>query len=133
MKMIAAVVLLTVVTGCQSFATGKSPIASFVETDDAGKVLRQLSFALTSKPADTCISGDWKVAKRLKGSHPDLHAPAYSWEGGRLEILLVTNICDGYVSYVGNVSAGVFKGEHVAYGLGHSKKLGNVSGTLSGP
>ncbi len=127
--MFAAVAL----AGCSGIAThGRtSNLASFTETDSSGHQVRQLSFIFTNEPAQTCIAGDWKKAEVIEGAAGYTHNPAYTLENGRLEVLLVNQVCDSYDSYVGKLSNGQFHGEHVAYGLGFSKTLGKVSGAYA--
>ena len=98
-----------------------------------GSVARELRFSLTQNPVETCISGDWREARPLNDHGRYTKRPAYVREGDNLQVLLVNTVCDGYDSYVGKVTRGRFAGEHVQYGLGFSKSLGTVSGSLSVP
>src|SRR5690606_9008173 len=72
----------------------------------------KLTFRLTEEPADTCISGDWFRAKVTSAGGFKLSDPAYTYSGGRLEVLLTNGICDSYTSFVGKVSGGQFSGAH---------------------
>lgn len=112
--------------------TSAKNLISFNETSNTGQQVRQLSFALTNKPVETCIAGNWRTAKLVKGRYEQIHNPAYELQNGKLEVLLNNWACDAYDSYIGKLSNGQFHGSHVRYGLGHSKTLGNVSGTYAG-
>ena len=132
-KIIATLASILFLLGCNGPA--KSPYAtiSVTETDGAGRKVRELKFALTDRQAKTCISGDWKEAKALADERQYTKSPAYIWRNGQLEILLVNSMCDSYSSYIGSVSEGVFRGEHVVYGLGSGNSVGVVSGAYSKP
>jgi hypothetical protein len=91
---------------------------------------QQFSFALTDIPADTCISGRWYQARPISVPRGQVSRPAYQYASGKLEILLSTELCDSYTSFIGNVSGSTFKGAHVSYGLFGSTEHGKVSGAL---
>lgn len=91
---------------------------------------QSFSFALTDTPADTCISGNWFQARPLSAPQGQVSRPAYQYQSGKLEILLSTELCDGYTVLIGNVSGSTFEGSHVSYGLFGSTEHGKVSGAL---
>lgn len=132
---LAATLLLTcgLLGGCAlgAMVHGSGPRIVFVETDADGQEVRKLTLALTEQRARTCIAGDWKRAKVVVDADKYTRDPAYTLEDGKLNVLLVTGICDAYDSYVGELSNGTFDGEHAAYGLGSSRTLGKVTGTYS--
>lgn len=132
-KLTALVLVLVALAGCSSATMHARTrnLLSFTETDGAGREVRQLSFVLTDEPAKTCIPGDWKKARVVNDEAGYTKAPAYTLESGKLEVLLVNQMCDAHDSYVGVLAGGRFQGEHVAYGLGFSKTLGKVSGTYA--
>ena len=132
-KHLAAWTLALSVSGCAFAPTAQHPLASFVEIDPNGKTVRTLSFALTQQPIETCISGDWKRAEPLNDRKRYTERSAYIREGDSLEVLLVNTVCDGYDSYVGKLTGDRFLGQHVQYGLGFSKTLGTVSGSVPVP
>jgi hypothetical protein len=104
------------VTGAWDFAvSGKRQTQSF-------------SFVLTDTPADTCISGNWFQAQPLSTPQGQVSRPAYQYQSGKLEILLSTELCDAYTSFIGDVSGSTFEGTHVSYGLFGSTEHGKVSG-----
>ena len=109
------------------------PRLAFIETNAAGKEVRKLTFELTDQPAKTCISGEWKQARVVSDAGRYTESPAYTMEDGKLEVLLVNTVCDGYDSYVGAITGTTFSGEHVAYGLGIHKALGKVKGAYQAP
>lgn len=127
------ILVLVVFAGCAGVTTRDRTknLISFTEEDSAGHPVRQLSFILTNEPVKTCISGDWKKAKAIKDVAAYTNNPAYTLENGKLEVLLINQMCDAYDSYAGELSNGQFHGTHVAYGLGFNKTLGNVSGTYT--
>ncbi len=124
------VTILVLISGCASVGAGDN-IISFVETNSAGQRTRDLAFELTSQPAETCIAGNWKRANAVHDRGKYTRKSAYTLEDGRLEVLLINEMCDSYDSYVGQLSNGVFTGDHVAYGLGFSESLGKVTGQYS--
>ena len=144
MKILAAITCLILLTaGCvassdrmgvtQSSSPSLAPSAvmgtlDFVVTGKKGP--EQFSFALTDTLADTCISGTWYQARPLSVPRGQVSRPAYQYVSGKLEILLSTELCDSYTSFIGNVSGSSFKGSHVSYGLFGSTEHGQVSGTL---
>lgn len=83
---------------------------------------------LTDTPSDTCISGEWFRAKVVSAGGLKLSDPAYTYSGGRLEVLLTNGLCDAYTSLTGTVSGAQFNGEHVSYGLFGSTEHGKVVG-----
>ena len=91
---------------------------------------QSFSFVLTDTPADTCISGTWYQARLLSAPQGQVSRPAYQYQAGKLEILLSTELCDAYTSFIGNVSGSVFEGSHVSYGLFGSTEHGKVGGAL---
>ena len=78
----------------------------------------------------TCISGTWYQARLLSAPQGQVSRPAYQYQAGKLEILLSTELCDAYTSFIGNVSGSVFEGSHVSYGLFGSTEHGKVGGAL---
>lgn len=97
----------------------------------AGKRRTQsFSFVLTDAPAHTCISGNWFQAQPLSAPPDQVSRPAYRYQSGELEILLSTELCDAYTSFIGNVSRSTFEGSHTSYGLFGSTEHGRVSGVL---
>jgi hypothetical protein len=90
---------------------------------------QHFGFALTSTPADTCLSGAWYEARPISVPNGVVSRPAYHYESGKLEILLSTELCDGYTSFIGNVSGSKFDGSYISYGLGGSTEHGKVTGS----
>jgi len=133
LKIIATAAAILIASDCCAEARSPYPTVSFVETDSSGKTVRELKFELTDRPARTCISGDWKQAAVLADPGHYSNGAAYVMANGKLEVLLVNNICDVYDSYFGTVTNDRFSGEHVSYGLSFSKILGKVSGSYSPP
>lgn len=113
-------------------AQGNHPLAAivgtwvFIETQD--KTTVRHTFTFTEAAASTCLSGVWHQAKLLSAADRQVLKPAYRFEAGKLELLLSSELCDSYNSYVGNVNGKAFSGVHVSYGLGFSKELGKVTG-----
>lgn len=89
---------------------------------------QRYSFDLTDSPADTCLSGNWYMARSLAAPRGQVSKPAYRFESGQLEILLATELCDAYTSLIGTVSGSNFEGSHVSYGLFGSTEHGKVRG-----
>jgi len=112
-------------------SSGATAVFSFVETNSAGQRIRELAVDLSDAPATTCLGGAWRVARIVKDPKHYMRHPAYTLEKGRLEVLLINGPCDSYDSYIGEISGGSFRGDHVAYGLGFSKTLGRVTGGQS--
>jgi hypothetical protein len=104
---------------------------SFVEATMEGKLVRKLTIELTDNIAETCIGKNWKKAHVINDIERYTKNPAYKIENGRMEILLVNNLCDSYDSYEGELTNQVFIGEHVRYGMNFSETIGKVSGTYS--
>lgn len=125
---------LALLTGCGCSAWPSQPGRTLVlnETDDAGQPVRQLSLELTDEPAQTCRGGDWKKVVAVRDPAAYTANPAYTLAQGKLEILLVNQVCDAYDSYVGELADGRFTGKHVAYGMRFNKTLGDVSGRYTG-
>jgi hypothetical protein len=132
-KIIATAAALLLASACSAGVKSYYPTVSFVERDSSQKDVRELSFELTDRPAKTCISGDWKQASVLADPGGYTKSPAYTLADGKLEVLLVNTMCDAYDSYSGTITGATFSGEHVTYGLGWRKVLGNVSGVYSTP
>ncbi|MGN2248302.1 hypothetical protein ACFWZ3_16605 [Frateuria sp. GZRR35] len=132
-KILATAAAILLASACSAEVRSHYPTVSFVETDSAGKEVRELKFELTDRPANTCISGDWKQAAVLTDVNGYTKSPAYIMADGKLEVLLINTMCDAYDSYAGAVTGNTFSGEHVAYGLDFSKTLGKVSGAYSTP
>ena len=132
-KIIAILFAIVLLVACSSATKNRHGTISFKEIDANGRDVRELTFLLTDKPAQTCQSGEWKRAKAILDSHHYTKNPAYVFENGKLQVLLVTGVCDSYDSYMGSLSGSVFTGEHVGYGLGSSEGHGTVSGTYSKP
>ena len=101
----------------------------FIETDLAGKHVRVLVVALTDEKGTACIGGDWKRARIVFDPSKYSKDPVYKFETGKLEVLLVNGFCDAYDSYIGEISNGIFSGDHVQYGW-NSTTIGKVTGTL---
>jgi hypothetical protein len=101
---------------------------SFVETDSAGQVVRELAFALTDQPWNACIAGSWKKARVIKDLGKYTRDSVYKVENGTFEVLPVSGICDSYDSYVGHFSDATFDGVHVIYGWDVTP-LGKVTGS----
>jgi hypothetical protein len=101
----------------------------FVETDAKGAVTRRLRFAFTAAEAETCISGNWHRAKLLSATDRQVSSPAYTYESGRLELLLSSELCDSYSSYIGQIDSDSFAGAYVTYGMFGSTEHGKVTGT----
>jgi hypothetical protein len=91
---------------------------------------QRFSFTLTDTPANTCISGTWYKAMPLSVPSGQVSRPAYQFESGKLEILLSTELCDGYTSFIGKVAGSSFEGAHVSYGLFGNTEHGSVTGSL---
>lgn len=119
-------------SGCSAAVVSSAPLkrVSFTETDGSGHIVQEISFELTNEAGHACIGGEWKKAKLIKEFRKYTHDPVYKVENGKFEVLLINNICDSYDSYIGQVSDGQFKGEHVVYGWG-SKTLGIVTGVYT--
>lgn len=132
-RIFALLALLLALSACGGLTARSSAgnVIAFVETDSAGQQVRQLSFVLTRDRANTCISGNWMRSKIISDTPGYTKNPAYTLEDGKLEVLLVNQMCDSYNSYVGELSNGQFHGDHVVYGLGFSKTLGKVTGTYA--
>ena len=132
-KIIATAAIILFTCTCAAQVKSHYPTISFTETDSSGQDIRELTFALTDRPAKTCISGDWKEAAVLKDANRYTRSPAYTLANGKLEVLLINTMCDAYDSYSGTITGNKFSGDHVAYGLSFSKTLGKVSGAYSTP
>jgi hypothetical protein len=132
-KTTAILTCAMILVGCRSAAHSQHPTISFTETVAGGQGVRELTFELTNGPASTCISGNWREARVLADSAHYAKRPAYRFEKGSLEVLLVNTKCDVYDSYVGSVADGEFAGEHVVYGLGSATRLGRVTGKFFTP
>lgn len=94
----------------------------------SGKDSYSATFVFSDTSAETCLSGAWYQARLVSTGGPKVSQPAYRYEGGRLELLLSTKLCDAYNSFVGDVSGNQFNGEHVSYGLFGSTEHGKVTG-----
>lgn len=132
-KILALLALFLAFPACSGLAvrSGAGNKITFIETNNAGQQVRHLSFVLTQKRANTCIAGNWKRAKPVNDTSAYTKDPAYRLDQGKLEILLVNQVCDSYNSYVGELSDRQFHGEHVVYGLDFNRTLGNVTGTYT--
>ncbi|MCF7223790.1 hypothetical protein [Marilutibacter chinensis] len=97
-----------------------------VEFNESGESVRTLGLELTSEPAETCISGDWRKVKVVSDPARYTRDPAYIVSVNRIEILLNTSLCDAYDSYIFDKDANFGLGEHVAYGMFGGKTLGRV-------
>lgn len=112
----------------ETIASGK---IAFTETSQTGEFVRKLTFELTGKNADACISGDWKQARAIDIRERYTKNPVYKIENGKIEILLINGICDSYNSYIGQLKDQVFHGRHVRYGLRFSETVGKVTGSYT--
>lgn len=129
-KLSYALLAVLALAGCSHITTRAHArnMISFSEFDGEGRPVRQLSLILTNEPTRTCIAGDWKKATVVSDASSYTHNPAYTLENGKLEVLLINQMCDVYDSYIGELSSDQFQGEHVAYGLSFNRSLGKVSG-----
>jgi hypothetical protein len=116
--------------GCASFGHASESSYSFVETDKEGQPVRTLDLALTDQKGRACIGGKWKLARIVSDPQSYARNPVYTLENGILNVLLINGICNVYDSYIGDITNGVFEGNHVRYGWG-SKTLGKVRGSLN--
>ncbi|WP_434026801.1 hypothetical protein [[Pseudomonas] boreopolis] len=139
MKVLATALFAVLVSSCASApvqtGTVTSPAPDLVTgTWDfvvAGKGAPQsFSFSLTNIPAETCISGTWYQAQPLSAPKGSVSRSAYQYQSGKLEILLSSELCDAYTSFIGSVSGASFEGSHVSYGLFGGIEHGKVSGAL---
>ncbi|KMM75015.1 hypothetical protein ACP93_13620 [Xanthomonas sp. NCPPB 1128] len=133
LRIIAIAACMCLLMACTTQVRHRYPTIAFVESNDTGKEVRKLTFELTDQPAKTCIAGEWKQARVVSDAGRYTESPAYTMEDGKLEVLLVNTVCDGYDSYVGAITGTTFSGEHVAYGLGFHKALGKVEGAYQAP
>ena len=132
-KFIAILVSVFLLVACGQPVQSSHATLSLIETDEAGRKVRELSFELTDQPARTCLVGDWKVASALVDDSSYTEDSAYAWRDGDLEILLVNRFCDSYDSYIGRIEGGSFIGEHVLYGRGSGPMIeGSTVGKVSG-
>lgn len=132
-KLISIIALGFLLVSCRQEFQSEHTTMSLTETDEAGRVVRELSFELTDQSAKTCLVGDWKVANALVDISSYTHNPAYAWRDGDLEILLVNRFCDSYDSYIGRIEGESFVGEHVIYGRGSGPMIeGSTAGIVSG-
>lgn len=76
--------------------------------------------------ADSCLSGDWKRLELVSGSYEGMSEPAYMTSGGRMEVLLRSDICDSYDHLEGTVGNGLYVARHSVFGLGSGKNLGSA-------
>ena len=131
----ALLVLVFLTAGCSSTPVHQASPPStvvgtwqFSITGDEGSY--SSTFMLTDVPAETCISGNWYRAQPVSPVRPQVSRPAYSYEAGRLELLLSSELCDAYSSFIGKVAGSHFTGSHVSYGLFGSTEHGKVKGAL---
>lgn len=101
---------------------------AFSETDLQGQPVRRIVLVLTGEPGATCRGEGWKKVRIQGDSGGPVRHPVYKESEGKIEVLLVSDICDGYEAYTGRLWQGMFSGEHVQYGWG-SKTVGRVTGT----
>jgi len=128
-------IAIALLSGCASV---KSPTPSGswlpgtrwnIRIDDRPNgALQDLTLQVTSDKADSCLGGDWRRLKRVAGSYKGLSEPAYSVEGDRVTILLVSDVCDGYDQLDGELKDGRYSARHSLFGWG-SKDIGVADGT----
>lgn len=93
---------------------------NFVQHNQDGEVVLDVTFRITDVPAETCSSGDWRVLELVNGKIGDGSIPlkhAYS-VSGRLLTLDLTGWCDvGEIqgaltngSFTGQTTGGAFTG-----------------------
>jgi hypothetical protein len=90
--------------------------------------IREPLVILTTKPAETCLSGQWFKVVPVSSHGLAFSKPVYSYSKGRLELLLSSELCDAYTSLIGTVAGSSFSGTHVSYGLFGSTEHGKVTG-----
>lgn len=100
----------------------------FIALDGSGKVDASTTFRITDRPANACLSGEWKTLEVVGGSEPMPRSPAYSLQGNKLQVLLSTELCDAYDLFTGELDAKGFTGIHHFLGMGASKEFGKVYG-----
>ena len=130
-KTLALAGLVCVSSACAHTSTSGATVFDFAESAH-GKQARTLRLALSEKPAETCLAGQWKAARVLDDPSGYTRRPAYKIEGNHLEVLLINELCDSYDSYAGTLTGSSFTGEHVLYGLGYNIVVGTVVGVAQG-
>ena len=138
---VALTVLALLASGCTGTAVRQAgepqpaaaPPTSVVGTWEfsvgGGKATHSSTFTLSDAPAETCLSGSWYQAQLISSDTQQVSRPAYRYEAGRLELLLSTELCDAYSSFIGSVTDISFTGAYVSYGLFGSTEHGKVTGT----
>jgi hypothetical protein len=99
---------------------------SFIELDTSGQIQQSMLFRVTDRPANACLSGDWKALEIIGSAEKAASRPAYSLNGRHLQILLSTELCDAYSEYVGTLSECGFSGKHQFSGMFGGKEYGKV-------
>ena len=97
--------------------------------DDKGNIVRSLVIRITSKPASSCMGGEWKRLEVLAESPPAYKdQPAYEITHGELNIDLSINTCDNYYPLHGQLTSLGIQGTHGTLGLAGGKTLGKFYG-----
>jgi hypothetical protein len=85
-------------------------------------------FRLGTALETTCMGGGWYHADRLVGGKPDGGPAAYTFENGKLRLMLDARICDAYTFFEGQARDGAFTGKLVNFGWGSGEQRGEVRG-----
>jgi hypothetical protein len=85
-------------------------------------------FRLGTSLETTCMGAGWYHADRLVGGKPDGDPAAYTFENGKLKLMLDARICDAYTFFEGTAKEGEFTGKLVNFGWGGGDQRGVVTG-----
>jgi hypothetical protein len=95
---------------------------------EKGAPSRTERFRLGAAPETTCMGGGWYHADRLVDGKPDGGPAAYTFENGKLKLMLDARICDAYTFFEGTAKADEFTGKLVNFGWGGGDQRGVVTG-----
>jgi hypothetical protein len=98
------------------------------QVPEKGAPLRTERFRLGAAPETTCMGAGWYHADRLVGGKPDGGPAAYTYENGKLRLMLDARICDAYTFFEGTAKEDEFTGKLVNFGWGAGDGRGVVTG-----
>lgn len=93
------------------------------------QIVATLKVQFTDAPANSCMSGNWKVLRVLsaktktKGFFPISDPLSYQIENGQLTIGR-NEVCDAYLQLEGSLGGALIQGDYFSLGLGGSSPLG---------
>ena len=133
---LAFIAVLNIVGFAVPAASDSNPVWVISLLGVKGEALGTMTFELTTEPAKSCLSGEWKKVRVLQNSVQTLsdwftmndYYPSYSLDDGFFSIQLnMPGWCDAYRMLTGKLSDHEVSGEYTSDGMFGGTSLGTFT------